>query len=65
MEDQVRPLFPLPACGAIPSDCSFTHSKDYALGTPEIEIKVREATSNEPWGPTTPELQYLAQASFS
>jgi len=44
---------------------SWKMGKDYALGTPEIEIKVREATSNEPWGPTTQEMQGLAHASHS
>ena len=35
------------------------------LNYTEIESKVRESTNDEPWGPTGPQLQDLAQSSYS
>ncbi|KAL6059634.1 Epsin-3, clathrin recruitment and traffic between the Golgi and endosome, variant 2 [Balamuthia mandrillaris] len=38
--------------------------KDAVTGTPNIQVKVREATSNKKWGPTGAQMHELARASF-
>ena len=37
--------------------------KNTVLQVPEIEKKVKEATSNDPWGPTGTQMRELAQAT--
>jgi len=39
-------------------------SKRTVMNTPEMEVKVEEATSNEEWGPTSSQLTEIASASF-
>lgn len=34
-------------------------------GYSDVQIKLREATSNEPTGPTMSQMEYLSSASFS
>ncbi|KAL6065447.1 Clathrin interactor 1 [Balamuthia mandrillaris] len=38
--------------------------KDAVMNTPEMEIKVREATSNVEWGPSTTQMGEIAAATF-
>eukprot|EP00276_Gloeochaete_wittrockiana_P016580 CAMPEP_0184335614 /NCGR_PEP_ID=MMETSP1089-20130417/4155_1 /TAXON_ID=38269 ORGANISM="Gloeochaete wittrockiana, Strain SAG46.84" /NCGR_SAMPLE_ID=MMETSP1089 /ASSEMBLY_ACC=CAM_ASM_000445 /LENGTH=529 /DNA_ID=CAMNT_0026660375 /DNA_START=62 /DNA_END=1651 /DNA_ORIENTATION=- len=40
-------------------------SKAAVLNTPEIELKVLEATSNEKWGPTGTQMKDVARATYS
>eukprot|EP01096_Ripella_sp_DP13-Kostka_P015501 TRINITY_DN729_c0_g1_i1.p1 TRINITY_DN729_c0_g1~~TRINITY_DN729_c0_g1_i1.p1 ORF type:complete len:517 (-),score=232.06 TRINITY_DN729_c0_g1_i1:291-1841(-) len=40
-------------------------SKAAVLNTPEIELKVLEATSNEKWGPTGTQMKEIARATYS
>jgi epsin len=39
-------------------------AKNLAKGFTEIQVKVREATSNDPWGPSGTQMAELADASF-
>jgi epsin len=39
--------------------------KNFTKGYSEIQAKVREATSNEDWGPTMNQLEEIARASFN
>ncbi|EGG13801.1 hypothetical protein DFA_11562 [Cavenderia fasciculata] len=39
--------------------------KDAVLNTPEIERKVKDATSNDKWGPTGTQMQEISRASYS
>ena len=43
----------------------FLFSKNTVLQVPEIEKRVKEATSNEKWGPTSTQMRDIAQATFS
>ena len=40
-------------------------AKNLALQTPEIKVKVYEATNNEKWGPKGSQMQEIAEASYS
>lgn len=39
------------------------YSKDIALNAPEVERKVKDATSNEKWGPTGTQMQEISRAT--
>ncbi|KAI9277515.1 hypothetical protein BC943DRAFT_364233 [Umbelopsis sp. AD052] len=39
--------------------------KNYAKGYSDMQIKVREATSNDPWGPSGTIMNEIAQATFN
>lgn len=41
------------------------HSTNVVMNYTEIEAKVREATNDEPWGPTGPLMQELAHSTFT
>lgn len=41
------------------------HSTNVVMNYTEIEGKVREATNDEPWGPTGPLMQELAHSTFT
>jgi len=43
----------------------YRNTKNTILQLPEIEIKVRDATSNEKWGPTGTQMKEIAQATHS
>ena len=43
----------------------FNYSTNVVMNYTEIEGKVREATNDDPWGPTGPLMQELAHATFS
>lgn len=43
--------------------CAF--SKNTVLQVPEIERKVKEATSNEKWGPSGTQMSEIAKATYS
>jgi len=43
----------------------YRNTKNTILQLPEIEIKVRDATSNEKWGPTGKQMKEIAQATHS
>lgn len=43
----------------------YKQTKNTVLQVPEIERKVKEATSNEKWGPTSTQMREIAQATFS
>ena len=34
-----------------------------AYSLPELEVKVREATNSDPWGPTGPQMNELSRAT--
>lgn len=38
--------------------------KRTAMSTPEMEVKVEEATSNAEWGPSSSQLTEIASASY-
>ena len=40
-------------------------TKNVLKGYTDIQVKLREATSNDPWGPSTTQLQELADSSFN
>lgn len=53
---------------------TFTHSihfffhfdsKNYAKGFSDVQIKVREATSNDAWGPSGTLMNEIAQATYN
>eukprot|EP00005_Dracoamoeba_jomungandri_P012088 CAMPEP_0174263870 /NCGR_PEP_ID=MMETSP0439-20130205/20439_1 /TAXON_ID=0 /ORGANISM="Stereomyxa ramosa, Strain Chinc5" /LENGTH=506 /DNA_ID=CAMNT_0015349481 /DNA_START=64 /DNA_END=1581 /DNA_ORIENTATION=- len=44
---------------------AWTQTVDAVLNTPEMEIRIREATNSDEWGPSTTQLNEIAQASFS
>lgn len=44
---------------------SFIFRTNVVMNYTEIEGKVREATNDEPWGPTGPLMQELAHATFT
>jgi hypothetical protein len=39
--------------------------KDTVMQTPELERKVKDATSNEKWGPTATQMRELAEATYN
>lgn len=39
--------------------------KNYAKGFSEVQIKVREATSNDAWGPSGALMNEIAQLTFN
>lgn len=41
------------------------HSTNVVMNYTETEAKVREATNEEPWGPTGQQMQELAHATFT
>jgi hypothetical protein len=41
------------------------YSKNYAKGYSDMQIRVREATSNDPWGPSGTIMNEIAQATFN
>lgn len=43
----------------------FLISKNYAKGFSDIQIKVREATSNDTWGPSGSLMNEIAQLTFN
>eukprot|EP01112_Ceratiomyxa_fruticulosa_P016070 TRINITY_DN4821_c0_g1_i1.p1 TRINITY_DN4821_c0_g1~~TRINITY_DN4821_c0_g1_i1.p1 ORF type:complete len:673 (-),score=199.52 TRINITY_DN4821_c0_g1_i1:196-2214(-) len=43
----------------------YKKGKDIALNTPEIERKVRNATSNDKWGPTGTQMQEISRATYN
>jgi hypothetical protein len=40
-------------------------SKNYAKGFSDVQIKVREATSNDTWGPSGSLMNEIAQLTFN
>ena len=40
-------------------------AKNITKGFTDIQIKVREATSNDPWGPSGSQMSEIADATFS
>jgi hypothetical protein len=40
-------------------------SKNYAKGFSDVQIKVREATSNDAWGPSGTLMNEIAQATYN
>jgi hypothetical protein len=47
-------------------DClDLQNSKDVALNAPIVERKVKDATSNEKWGPTGTQMQEISRASYN
>ncbi|RKO83079.1 hypothetical protein BDK51DRAFT_8644, partial [Blyttiomyces helicus] len=40
-------------------------SKNYTKGYSDVQIKVRQATSNDPWGPSGSLMQEIADATFT
>ena len=48
-----------------PYSITYFSSKNYAKGFSEVQIKVREATSNDPHGPSGVILNELAQLTFN
>ena len=45
---------------SLPGFCS----KDIAMNAPEVERKVKDATSNEKWGPTGTQMQEISKATY-
>jgi telomere length regulation protein len=42
----------------------WTFRQSYVLNFTEVELKVREATNEDPWGPVGAEMQEIAQLTF-
>lgn len=40
-------------------------AKNYTKGYSDVQSKVREATSNDPWGPSGTQMNELAQLSYN
>lgn len=40
-------------------------AKNITKGFSDIQVKVREATSNDPWGPSGSQMAELADASYN
>ena len=40
-------------------------AKNYTKGYSDVQAKVREATSNDPWGPSGTQMNELAQLSYN
>ena len=40
-------------------------AKNYAKGYSDVQAKVREATSNDPWGPSGTQMNEIAQMTFN
>ncbi len=43
----------------------FKKASNTILAIPEIEIKVKEATNNEPWGPSGTQMADIARATHN
>lgn len=43
----------------------YKKGKDIALNAPEVERKVKDATSNEKWGPTGTQMQEISRATYN
>lgn len=39
-------------------------AKNYTKGYTDMQIKVREATSNDPWGPSGSQMAEIADATY-
>lgn len=39
--------------------------KNYIKGYSDVQVKVRDATSNDPWGPSGTQMNELAQLSYN
>ena len=39
--------------------------KNYVKGYSDVQVKVRDATSNDPWGPSGTQMNELAQMSYN
>ena len=40
-------------------------AKNYAKGYSIVEARVREATSNDPWGPSVTQMEKIAQMTYN
>ena len=40
-------------------------AKNYTKGYSDVQAKVREATSNDPWGPSGTQMNELAQMTYN
>ena len=40
-------------------------AKNYTKGYSDVQAKVRDATSNDPWGPTGTQMNELAQMTYN
>ena len=40
-------------------------TKNYTKGYSDVQIRVREATSNDPWGPSGTQMNEVAQMTYS
>ena len=40
-------------------------AKNYTKGYSDVQAKVREATSNDPWGPSGTQMNELAQLTYN
>lgn len=40
-------------------------AKNYTKGYSDVQAKLREATSNDPWGPSGTQMNELAQLSYN
>ena len=40
-------------------------AKNYTKGYSDVQAKVRDATSNDPWGPSGTQMNELAQLSYN
>jgi hypothetical protein len=40
-------------------------AKNYTKGYSDVQAKVREATSNDPWGPSGTQMNEIAQMSYN
>ena len=43
----------------------FKKATNTILAIPEIEVKVKEATNNEPWGPSGSQMADIARATMN
>ena len=51
-------------CTPSPSTHTLTRSKNVVLNYSDAEAKVREATSNDPWGPSSAIMMELSEYTF-
>lgn len=58
-------LFCVSFCSNVCFLYSQNRSTNVVMNYTEVEGKVREATNDEPWGPTGPLMQELAHATFT
>lgn len=40
-------------------------AKNYTKGYSDVQTKVRDATSNDPWGPTGAQMNEIAQMTYN